>query len=383
MTTTGAKPNLPELAQQGNAQAIATLINRQLQPKGITAKAALKDGCLQVMLESAQAPNQQALVEFIRKGITSLGAASIERVMIYGRQTSNQILAWSQEFELIKQPLPSADSTATQSVTPNQATTPTQPLSQDVKNRAKEFFNQGLAKSQGRNLEAIKDFTQAICLNPSYAEAYFMRGSNHLALKLYECALQDFNRAIQLKSDYAQAYYERGLARGALNDYQKAVEDYSQAIILNINYDSLYNNRGDAYQRLGRYQEALNDFNQAIHLNSHNALYYKNRKIVLQKLGDVQGVASDFSVVNKTLNEQENRQRGLGCLTLIFLAFVIMSALGQCFGGSSNTSSSYDKSDCLPGAECLSLKETEQLFCREIVKDPSHGYYRDCKKRGY
>lgn len=78
-----------------------------------------------------------------------------------------------------------------------------------------------------------------------------------------------------------------------------------------------------------------------------------------------------------------NGQGCLGCLTWIFLAFVIMSILGHCSSGSSNTSSSDDKSDCQPGAECLSVKETEQLFCREIVKDPSHGYYKDCKRRGY
>jgi len=74
------QPNLLELAKQGDAQAIASLMNRQLQPKGITVKVALKDACLQIMLESAQVPNQQALVAFVRKGIVGLGAASIERV---------------------------------------------------------------------------------------------------------------------------------------------------------------------------------------------------------------------------------------------------------------------------------------------------------------
>jgi len=39
MNSTTNQPNLIELAKQGNAKAIATLINRQLQPKGITAKA--------------------------------------------------------------------------------------------------------------------------------------------------------------------------------------------------------------------------------------------------------------------------------------------------------------------------------------------------------
>lgn len=100
MNNTATQPNLLELAKQGNAQAIATLMNRQLQPKGITVKAALKDGCLQIMLESAQVPNQQALVEFIRKGITSLGAESIKSVKIYGRKTGGEFPSWSQEIEL-------------------------------------------------------------------------------------------------------------------------------------------------------------------------------------------------------------------------------------------------------------------------------------------
>jgi len=102
MNSTTTLPNLLELAKLGNAQAIATLMNRQLQPKGITTKAALKEGCLQIMLESAEVPNQQALVAFVRKGLTSLGAVSIERVRVYGRQTAKEVPAWSQDFELSK-----------------------------------------------------------------------------------------------------------------------------------------------------------------------------------------------------------------------------------------------------------------------------------------
>jgi hypothetical protein len=104
MNGTANQPNLLELAKQGNAQAIATLINRQLQPKGITAKAAAKDTCLQVMLESVQVPNQQAFVEFIYEGITSLGAESIKSVKIYGRQAGEEFPAWSQKLDLESPP---------------------------------------------------------------------------------------------------------------------------------------------------------------------------------------------------------------------------------------------------------------------------------------
>jgi hypothetical protein len=109
MNSTKIEPNFSELAKQGNAKAITALINRQLQPKGITAKAALKDGCLQVMLESAQVPNQQVLVTFIRKGVTSLEAASIDRVKVYGRQIGEEFPAWHQEFEIGVQSNPFSD----------------------------------------------------------------------------------------------------------------------------------------------------------------------------------------------------------------------------------------------------------------------------------
>ncbi|MFM6347785.1 MAG: hypothetical protein ACKPFK_21965, partial [Dolichospermum sp.] len=75
--------NLLALAKQGDVQAIASLMNRSLQPKGITAKVALKDACLQVMLESEQISNQKALAEFVKKGIIALDIPSIERVKVY------------------------------------------------------------------------------------------------------------------------------------------------------------------------------------------------------------------------------------------------------------------------------------------------------------
>ncbi|MBE8989148.1 hypothetical protein IQ275_18600 [Nostoc sp. LEGE 12450] len=94
------QPNILELAKQGDVDAIASLMNRHLHPKGITAKVAFQDAWLEVTLESAQVPNQQILVAFIRKGLTGLGAASIESVKIYGQQTGKKFPAWIKEFNL-------------------------------------------------------------------------------------------------------------------------------------------------------------------------------------------------------------------------------------------------------------------------------------------
>lgn len=93
--------NLLELAKQGDEKAIAELMNRHLQSKGITTKTHIYNGCLQIILESEQAPNQQELVAFVRKGMLGLGVPSIHKVRVCGRQTDLDFTIWVEEFSLI------------------------------------------------------------------------------------------------------------------------------------------------------------------------------------------------------------------------------------------------------------------------------------------
>lgn len=98
-----AQQNILELANQGNPKAIAALMTYHLQPQHITAKAALKDSCLQVMLEAAQVPDQQTMIPFVRRVITSLGSGHIQKVKIYGKRAGEDFPGWSQEIELVTQ----------------------------------------------------------------------------------------------------------------------------------------------------------------------------------------------------------------------------------------------------------------------------------------
>jgi hypothetical protein len=96
------QPNLLELAKQGNAKAIAALLNQSLQTVGITAKAAIKDDCLHLLLEASKPLNQQRTVEFVCKKINNLQLKTINSVKVYGRKIGEDIPAWQQVFELIK-----------------------------------------------------------------------------------------------------------------------------------------------------------------------------------------------------------------------------------------------------------------------------------------
>lgn len=167
MNNPGTQPNLLELAKQGNPKAIATLMNRQLQTKGITAKVVLKNSCLQVLLESAQVPNQQTLVAFVRKGITSLGCESIQSVRVYGRQIGEEVPDWSQEFELAVQ----AKSKASLS---NQPLTTSVPPT-DAKDALKDLINTG-ANFLEKSITAWGDHLAKETLATQYEKFIYEQG---------------------------------------------------------------------------------------------------------------------------------------------------------------------------------------------------------------
>jgi hypothetical protein len=102
--------NLLELSRQGDPEAIAALISRSLQPKGIRTEAEIDEDCLHLFLESNSVPAQAQLVPFIRNGMTSLGAESIRTVRIYGRQKGQRQAIWQETVDL---DLPHAFSVAT------------------------------------------------------------------------------------------------------------------------------------------------------------------------------------------------------------------------------------------------------------------------------
>jgi hypothetical protein len=93
------KPNLLELAKQGNPRAIAALMNHSLKPKGIVATVESQGDRLQVLLEAAQTPNQQVLTSFVKNGLSQLNVSSIKSVHISGRQTGADRPAWTQAVD--------------------------------------------------------------------------------------------------------------------------------------------------------------------------------------------------------------------------------------------------------------------------------------------
>jgi hypothetical protein len=87
-------------AKQGNAKAIAVLMNQQLQPKGIRAKAMNEQEHLKIIFEARVVPPEKPLVAFTKRGLAKLGVTAIDQVMIYGKQANSDFPGWQHEFIL-------------------------------------------------------------------------------------------------------------------------------------------------------------------------------------------------------------------------------------------------------------------------------------------
>ncbi|MGF1496852.1 MAG: hypothetical protein ACFB8W_08540 [Elainellaceae cyanobacterium] len=94
------QPSLLALAKRGNPDAIASLMNRSLQPKGIEAHVTRQGDRLQILLESDQTVNPQVLTAFVRDGLRNLGLESVHSVEVLGQQTGQPHPAWSQTLHL-------------------------------------------------------------------------------------------------------------------------------------------------------------------------------------------------------------------------------------------------------------------------------------------
>lgn len=92
--------HLIEQAKQGDPSAIAALMNKSLQPKGMTATVNRYADRLEVTLEAERVPNRQALTAFVEKGISNLGLQMIQSVKVSGQQIGAESPAWSHELYL-------------------------------------------------------------------------------------------------------------------------------------------------------------------------------------------------------------------------------------------------------------------------------------------
>jgi tetratricopeptide (TPR) repeat protein len=79
---------------------------------------------------------------------------------------------------------------------------------------------------------AVRDYSQALALDPAYVEAYTGRAAAYRQLGKRDLALQDLNAAIKFDSKRASTYEQRAELFADGKDFSRAVEDLTRAVDL-------------------------------------------------------------------------------------------------------------------------------------------------------
>jgi tetratricopeptide (TPR) repeat protein len=152
-------------------------------------------------------------------------------------------------------------------------------VSEEVRERCDNPFRNAAA--------AIKACTAIIDASDSgyvLDAAYLHRGMAYLQKGNYDSAIADFSEAIGLNPAYAEAYFRRGTAHQAKGGYDNAIADFDQVIQLDPKDPEAYNGRGEAYRDKGDYDRAIADFDHALKIEPAMRAAAGNKAKALEKL---------------------------------------------------------------------------------------------------
>jgi tetratricopeptide (TPR) repeat protein len=175
---------------------------------------------------------------------------------------------------------------------------------QDVSTEAKSFYKLGKDYYSKKEFDkAIDALTQAIRLDPHYADAFGMRGEVYEDKGDKDAAVQDFTQALNLNPKDKIAYDDRCRVFHQKGQDDQAIQDCDQALKINPDSADTYHNRAAAYESKGEYDRAIQDYTQAIKLRASNAISYFGRANTYFRKGDYDRAIQDY---NASLNLDPN-----------------------------------------------------------------------------
>jgi tetratricopeptide (TPR) repeat protein len=152
---------------------------------------------------------------------------------------------------------------------------------------------------KGRYDAAIRDFSEALRLNPKIVAAYWGRGYASQLKGDLESALSDYAEYLRHDQNAGRVYLNRGLIHLQRKEWAKAVEDFSESIRCEPEQSYAYFDRGSALAELGELDGALASLDAAISMNPTLAEAYQVRATVHRKRGELDRARTDELMATK------------------------------------------------------------------------------------
>jgi len=119
--------------------------------------------------------------------------------------------------------------------------------------------------AEGRRAkDALKDFTEALALDPSLSLAHYGMGSFYITQNRYDDALAELDEAISLNPLDAMAWFSRGELHRLAQRYPQALTDLDEAIRLDGSHETAFRGRAEVHCSQGNFAEAIADLQEAL-----------------------------------------------------------------------------------------------------------------------
>lgn len=131
--------------------------------------------------------------------------------------------------------------------------------------------------------KAIDQFTHAIRIDPTFADAYYNRGVIYYTLNELDKAEADFNVTLQMKPTSKDAMNNLAVLKEMKNDISGAIDIYSKLLELYPDFVSAYNNIGVCMVKTDKIADAIKYYDKAISLLA-SPPHIANKLVALIKL---------------------------------------------------------------------------------------------------
>lgn len=168
----------------------------------------------------------------------------------------------------------------------------------DLSNEEEIHLSRGRTAIEKENwIEAIREFSVVIHLNPVQTEAYAYRGASYFSSGLFTNAISDFTKLAEIEPTNYQAYCNRGSAYRAEGEYDKAVEDLTTCIKLRPTDDTAYKLRAACYHSLGEARREISDWSEALRYTPRDTRARTMRALAYSRSGQPDKAIADLHSV--------------------------------------------------------------------------------------
>jgi tetratricopeptide (TPR) repeat protein len=169
---------------------------------------------------------------------------------------------------------------------------------------AEAHYNMGVALAkQGKSQEAIAHYAEALKLNPNYADAHNNLGIILARQEKNREAIAHFAEALRIKPDRAEIYINMANSLSGLGEMDGAVSLYRKALDIQPDHFGAHYNLGKALVRQGKTNEAIVHYRKSVQIRPNFAEAHFDLGLAYVTIGAQNRALEEYAIL-KTIDPE-------------------------------------------------------------------------------